>query len=528
VLALPGWAKCTDFSVCLKDSAKLVFALPPKFPVTVSDKAESLNKLSDLIGLGVDFRTFGRHKNEDTRETVTAREIRSWAQSGLPEHLHWVCSHLFDEQHFPKWFQIHLVISCGLTLVLCTVAKREEKSLTIPHGNLLCSPRVIRSPKLSSSDSSEESRQQLVGHFCLFTAPAVAKWRRANPTANGAGDYHIAVQAHVSRTRSKRQLEFTHVKSAFQPDPLPVSNCLPLKPKNGASALAIHSPVIQSALVEIDRLWKTKAEQWILITAPPGSGKDELVCTLAAGLLKTTKLPPPRAKQKWQSLSVAGLTLDQIQKRIEQVLVTKDAVCFVDEIHQAEREFYTWFLRVLEARHFVPHDNPASTEKVRLAYILFAASRNLEALRMLENSIPDFWTRIHRVIEFRHPLFVDKPKEVLKTYFHVFWWNSWHSAWRKVEKKTQEISWKKEALEFLNTSSRRLDESNVGAKLAEEFVKIIQCSHARIDSVRSIDTIAQYVFAEALALLRTGHITKDLLLEKLRKGPLLRVLIEVL
>lgn len=207
--------------------------------------------------------------------------------------------------------------------------------------------------------------------------------------------------------------------------------------------VVIASPAVQKTLGLLSDLWQDRFAKSVLLSAPPGSGKENYAVSipygngrLTAGSLPTLAFPSG-AKEDLEkqlygvSLPGGGISEGMIAKAAGKAL-------FLDEVHNPDRKgevgIRASLLRTLESDDYTP---VGSTTPVKVKDVLFilATSRRLKDTKSGSSGKPlaridpkDFWTRMTHVIQIDHPLDFDaaehsvKHAEVLRSFFKLFWW----------------------------------------------------------------------------------------------------------
>lgn len=202
--------------------------------------------------------------------------------------------------------------------------------------------------------------------------------------------------------------------------------------------VVIISPAVSEALTSISRIWQDPFAQSVLISAPPGSGKEQYAKCIPSG--------NGRKMENLQTLSLADSNHIETQRRIfgyirsdgsacEGLLAAaKDGAIFLDEVHQPGKSAENAatraaLLRPLESREYFPH-GCNEIHKVENVLFVMATSKILVDLEDYEPQ--DFWTRVTHTVQIRHPFDLasvtdnsEKSKlmeRVAAKFFAFFWW----------------------------------------------------------------------------------------------------------
>lgn len=316
-----------------------------------------------------------------------------------------------------------------------------------------------------SYEASQEQHQQMASELALFHFPFDAK-SKADWTAFETLEKHFS-NVLVS-LRMRRQFSVTSYSRSDSEIRIALSGsteyffylkgsvcgCIPIpgqEPKLPGDTLetqrepravrvpemVITSPVVRNALRSLARIWQDPFAKSVLISAPPGSGKEELSKSIPYGQGRPTS--------NMQTLSLADSDHRSVQKRlmgfqrddgsIEDGLFEKarDSALFLDEVHQPGRESETRaaLLRPLEAAEYYPVDGDQHRKIENVLFVL-ATSLELDALEKFQPR--DFWTRMTHVVRLEHPLAIDDEalqKKVLGDFFNIFWWDRCESFYRE-------------------------------------------------------------------------------------------------
>ena len=194
--------------------------------------------------------------------------------------------------------------------------------------------------------------------------------------------------------------------------------------------VVISSPCVQECIVNLDRIWQDRSAKSVLISAPPGSGKEVYASSIpyasgrVTGDLAAISLaddPVSLQKQLFGQVRADGSIQCGLLSR-----ASKTAL-FLDEVHQPVNSLgiRPALLRPLESDEYYP---TGSSEPEKVDDVLFILATSLP-LNELESVKPvDFWTRMTHVLPIKHPLdFDDESSQtkdaVLKDFFKCFWWD---------------------------------------------------------------------------------------------------------
>jgi len=198
----------------------------------------------------------------------------------------------------------------------------------------------------------------------------------------------------------------------------------------------VSSPVVSKALADLSRIWQNPKAKSVLISSPPGSGKETLAKSISYG----NGRPPNNVRM----ISLASEDQNGLQRQlygfkrsdgsIEDGLIAHaaDSVVFLDEIHQPEKEKTSStrasLLRVLESEKYLPMYSLDERDVDNVMFVM-ATSKKVEELE--EFRPVDFWTRVEHVIEIPHPLDLryrnEKKRKIIERivadFFRHFWWD---------------------------------------------------------------------------------------------------------
>ena len=205
--------------------------------------------------------------------------------------------------------------------------------------------------------------------------------------------------------------------------------------------VVVSSPAVQKTLRLLSDLWQDRLAKSVLLSAPPGSGKENYAVSIpyGNGRLSSGGLPtlafPSGAKEDLErqlygvSLPGGGVNEGMIAKAAGKAL-------FLDEVHHPDDQvgIRASLLRTLESDDYTPVGSTTPAKAKDVLFIL-ATSRRLKDTKSGSSGNPlaeidpiDFWTRMTHVIQIDHPLDFEpeqhgvKHAEVLQSFFKLFWW----------------------------------------------------------------------------------------------------------
>lgn len=231
-----------------------------------------------------------------------------------------------------------------------------------------------------------------------------------------------------------------------------VCNCLPIPGKEREEKknfnepevvktpeIVVTSSNVTDALLLLSQVWNDKFAESILISAPPGSGKEQFAKSIVYGTghldnknKDISAIAFPMGKQEDLEKLLYGFK-GANGKVIRGVIANSDpGVVFLDEVHYPEKEpgIRASLLRPLESKEFIPI-GAKETDKVKINNVLFvlATSKPLKGKRgeLGLNKVPpvDFWTRMTHVLQILHPfegIWGESIDIIVENYFIFFWW----------------------------------------------------------------------------------------------------------
>ena len=197
--------------------------------------------------------------------------------------------------------------------------------------------------------------------------------------------------------------------------------------------VVVVSPNVCACLESLTRIWQDRFAKSVLISAPPGSGKEAYAGSIPYGSGRATDqlISIPLTSGDTASLERQLFGRRREDGSIEEGLICKAAktAIFLDEVHQPEEGvgIRASLLRPLESDEYFPSDS-SKVERVDNVLFVLATSKSLEALGKIRPI--DFWTRMTHVVAIKHPLDYNQTKanvppwrEVLQCFFKCFWWD---------------------------------------------------------------------------------------------------------
>lgn len=279
--------------------------------------------------------------------------------------------------------------------------------------------------------------------------------------------------------------------------------------------VVVASPNVAECLTSLSRLWQDRFAKSVLISAPPGSGKEAFAASIPYG--------SGRVSGPLLSISLASEDTGSLERRlfgrrredgsIEPGLIAKAAnsALFLDEVHQPEQSggIRPSLLRPLEADEYFPAESNYA-ERVENVLFILATSKSLDKLGKVRP--PDFWTRMTHVVPIKHPL--DYPEadgvasqiDVLKCFFKCFWWDRLERYYkldpaRIKDERDHAAMWLKECQVRLLLDDDALD--RVSRLFAECLLRLHRGELSEF-SVRGIRSVVSRMFALAVSEVSRG------------------------
>jgi hypothetical protein len=208
--------------------------------------------------------------------------------------------------------------------------------------------------------------------------------------------------------------------------------------------VVVQSAPVRQALKHLSRIWQDRnLKKSVLISAPPGSGKEAFCNSITYGNGRPTKnfcsLSMATDDQKDLERQLLGF-VNQGLHHPGLILKAAKSGLFLDEVHQPEHPQHqnnsaarASLLRVLEAGDYLPKGS-TTIEKVEDVLFIMATSKTPDELQAFNPT--DFWTRMTHVVVMKHPLDLadgvtqatqDSTKKVLSKFFNFVWWENLES-----------------------------------------------------------------------------------------------------
>lgn len=207
--------------------------------------------------------------------------------------------------------------------------------------------------------------------------------------------------------------------------------------------MVVTSPNVVEALEYLSQVWQDKFATSVLISAPPGSGKENFSNSIAYG---TGRLSPNEDVSEY-TISLASGDKTELEKKLygeikhkgkKELIVNslineaKGKVIFLDEVHHPEEEpgIRASLLRPLESGEYEPNGAKVPS-KIKDVLFILATSKPFKVKKKGEKCLndippPDFWTRMTHVVTIKHPFesIWDKNfSDIIEHYFLFFWWD---------------------------------------------------------------------------------------------------------
>lgn len=261
--------------------------------------------------------------------------------------------------------------------------------------------------------------------------------------------------------------------------------------------VVVTSPNVVETLKYLSQVWQDKFAESVLISAPPGTGKENFSKSIPYG---TGRLGIADDVSKY-TISFAdfidrqGELADKLfgkanrnGKIVDSLIIqSKGKVLFLDEVHHPETipGIRASFLRLLDPGYFEPK-KAKKPEEVRDVLFVLATSKTLKTTKRGQKGLdkippPDFWTRMTHVVTVKHPfegVWGEVFPDIIDNYFIFFWFDRLEKYF-KIDPETEEnLDPKSTIREFkyihrLNQMKKLKNESKNGKlklkMLAEKF-----------------------------------------------------------
>jgi hypothetical protein len=295
----------------------------------------------------------------------------------------------------------------------------------------------------------------------------------------------------------------------------------------------VSSPRVTEVVARMNEVWSGIAPSAVVLTSPPGSGKEVMMNLLARGLCpknpkKTTTLIGQKEGVDRILFGHAdndyyypGLVWQARHGDSEHRIKIKDVesynntepeshglrkaiwgVVFVDEIHQASETGRSILLRLLENKSYRP---PGLHVDLKADGVVFFFASSMPQAELVKRPPSDFWTRISSFLHMPNPLDVspgDKREKVIGSYFHFFWNKAWEDA-SKISNKTSEGP-VKAVLNRIIEDAETLPALTVsGERIQEQVSKYLRDVPESILCVRHMRILSFDLFGEAIRYIGT-------------------------
>lgn len=315
---------------------------------------------------------------------------------------------------------------------------------------------------------------------------------------------------------------------------IPVPGKCPRKEKRkepegvNSPEVVVTSPVVGKALVWLSSVWQDPYAKSVLISSPPGSGKEVFAGSIPVGNGRPT--------DKVFSLSMASDDQKGLERQlygfahpdgsIEDGLIGKasDGALFLDEVHQPETKDKTSaarasLLRTLEAGTYFPQESATEREVKNVLWVM-ATSKTPEELGTFKPV--DFWTRMTHAQVIPHPLHFDTEsvevavKKVVAAFFRTFWWDLCDNQYQidptsdpsKLKVNQIPAYWQQRTMlnVIVDGNGKPLDDGNP-SDFASLFMKCILKKRMPLHefSIRGIRSMASRLFAIAWSNVAQGR-----------------------
>lgn len=287
---------------------------------------------------------------------------------------------------------------------------------------------IIKKVNLYKKSPQKNDLQTILGrHDCYY----IVKDIKMLP--NG---YKWTLKCSIETEPEIRKIDKTIIENKEFTNPLYLVEVPTFEGNDGINQL-LSSDNYCEAIYELMEILNDPTAKSVLLIAPPGSGKEELakftfhcrerkkvgayIATTLAGLNATEV---SKLLFSCSEVLINGDIESHIPNPLDGLIIRAlDGALFIDEVDKADKSVRNLLLRVLESGEIT---DPVTSKiiKIKNRQPLYIFSGSMSRKEMLQESPPDFWTRISHIIEVSHPLAIDdldKSKHVMKDYLWMFW-----------------------------------------------------------------------------------------------------------
>ncbi len=169
-----------------------------------------------------------------------------------------------------------------------------------------------------------------------------------------------------------------------------------------------RSTMIWKSLVDVSRITENTDGSIVLLTGPPGAGKDVFAGIIHHGAR-------PRRNGAFKTYGVQGQSLEKLGQRLfgsvgasgrvsGLIEESSNGTLFLDEFDKAStdedrKDFYNSLLRVFEAKEFWPISETAAKRVDNVQWVLGGAFSDIQS-----KVPPDLWTRLTNHLDLQNPI----------------------------------------------------------------------------------------------------------------------------